>query len=128
MKKHKTMKIKETNHSAGETKIQEQSLEKKINTSINIFISVCPPLSLTLYDTIILPHVRYEKFFLTQSTTIMYYTFYYSTLLSSPYRQYTTILYSTVLYSQYTTILYSTVLYSQYTTILYSTVLYCIVL
>ena len=81
MKKHKTMKIKKRNHSAGETKIQEQSLENKINMFINIFISVCPPFSPTLYDTIILPHIRYEKFFLTQSTTIMYYTVHYSPLL-----------------------------------------------
>ena len=98
MKKHKTMKIKETNHSAGETKTQEQSQERKINMFINIFISVCPPFSLTLYDTIILPHIRYEKFFLTQSTTIMYYTVYYSTLLSSPLPTANTPLYSTLLY------------------------------
>ena len=66
---------------------------------INIFISVCPPFSPTLYDTIILPHIRYEKFFLTQLTMIMYYTVYYSTLLSSPLPTANTLLHSTLLYS-----------------------------
>ena len=49
MKKHKTMKIKETNHSAGETKTQEQSLEKKlIRPSTCSFLSVHLSLQLSM--------------------------------------------------------------------------------